>query len=204
MIFLRYESFSGYLRMYPVTSLMLALNIVMYLITGILGGWTQPSQIVLYRLGVLTDYELVFPGGTDFWRWISSMFLHYGFGHFFFNCFSIFIFSPPLERMLGHFKFLLLYLGSGLVGSLFTVMFMSGYFALGASGAAYGLLGAYLHMLVHKRHMLDYGSRKTVQTFLVLGLLYSILFPNINILAHLGGLIGGFVLFFLLFRRNSF
>ena len=153
----------------------------------------------MFRLGALTD---AVPGGTDFWRWVSSMFLHFGFGHFFFNSFSIFIFSPPLERLLGHVKFFLLYIGSGLVGNLFTVMFMSKYISAGASGAAYGLLGAYLFMLVHMRHVLDYSSRKTVQTFLVLGLIYSILFPRINLLAHLGGLIGGYVLFFLLSRRK--
>lgn len=202
MIFLRYESFRDYLRMYPIASLVLAINLIMYLITSILGGWTEPSYGVLYRLGALTDLEMIFHGGTDFWRWISSMFLHFGFGHFFFNCFSIFIFSPPLERLLGSVKFLLLYIGSGIAGNFFTVMFMSEYFSLGASGAAYGLLGAYLQMLVHKRHLLDFASRRTVQIFLVLGLLYSVLIPNINLLAHLGGLIGGYVLFFLLFRNR--
>ncbi len=199
MIFLRYESFSAYLRLYPVTSLILAVNLVLFVITGFWGGWSSPGFEVMFRLGALTD---AVPGGTDFWRWVSSMFLHFGFGHFFFNSFSIFIFSPPLERLLGHVKFFLLYIGSGLVGNLFTVMFMSKYISAGASGAAYGLLGAYLFMLVHMRHVLDYSSRKTVQTFLVLGLIYSILFPRINLLAHLGGLIGGYVLFFLLSRRK--
>lgn len=199
MIFLRYESFSGYLKMYPVASLILALNLIMYVITGFWGGWLQPSPVVLYHLGVLTDQ---LPGGTDVWRFLSSMFLHYGFSHLLFNCFSIFIFAPPLERLLGHFKFLLLYIGSGITGNLFTVLFMSEYFSLGASGAAYGLLGAYLHIIVHKRHMLDYASRKTVQTFLIFGVIYSVLIRQVNFIAHLGGLIGGFVFFFLLFRRR--
>jgi rhomboid protease GluP len=137
------------------------------------------------------------PYHLELWRYILSMFLHSGFDHFLFNCFAIFVFAPPLEHLLGRGRFTLLYFGAGLFGNLISMMIYSGSYILsvGASGAIYGIYGAYLFLILFRRKALDPSSRKTVQIFVIMGVVYSFLAPYVNWAAHLGGLAGGFLIF---------
>jgi rhomboid protease GluP len=204
MIFLRYESFRGYIRLYPVTAAMLAANILLFVLLAVNGGSTNP--LTLIRFGALIQQLPVEP--YDYWRFVASIFLHAGFDHLLFNSFAIFIFAPPLERLLGKWRFTLLYLGSGIAGNVFSILISAmlsdaGTISVGASGAVYGLYGAYLAILLYRKEMLDPQSRKTVQIILVIGVIYSLLIPHINLYAHLGGLAGGFLFFSAWLRKRG-
>ncbi|NDI36416.1 rhomboid family intramembrane serine protease [Chengkuizengella sediminis] len=198
MIFLRFESFREYLKLYPVTAALLGLNLIMFIVTFILSLF-YGEIVSLYLLGAL-----IYPSEiSDLWRIISSMFLHGGFEHFLFNGFSLFLFGPALERLLGKLKYSVLYFCSGIVGNIISIaVYGSEVFSVGASGAIYGLLGAYLFIVIYLKHRIDPQSRTTVIVILSMGMIYSFINENVNIYAHIGGLAAGFVTFSLMIRKN--
>ncbi|CAM3514797.1 rhomboid family intramembrane serine protease [Marinicrinis lubricantis] len=211
MIFLRYESFNEYIRKYPVTSLFLLANIVMLIVTVFSGG--LGNHFTLIRLGALYDFTID-NGREDWWRYVASMFLHFDVPHFLFNNFALFVFAPPVERILGHFKYFLFYMGSGIIGNLISEGLQvvsndsDAYVSAGASGAIYGIYGAFLFLILFHRNLLDEASRKTVQTILIIGVVYSVASPfvggpTVNISAHFGGLLGGFLIFGAFFQKTK-
>lgn len=199
MIFIRYENWKSYLRYYPVTCLILAANIVMFFITVFSGGSTD--SYVQLRFGALTNIE---PFASEYWRLLSSMFLHLGFDHLFSNSFAILVFAPPLERLLGHWKYALLYLGSGVIANVISLevyrQSLEPHLSVGASGAIYGVYGAFLYIALFQRHMMDESSRKTLYSILMIGIVFSIIVTQINWMAHFGGLVAGFFLYGLIIR----
>jgi len=199
MIFIRYENWKSYLRYYPVTCLILAANIVMFLITVFSGGSTD--SYVQLRFGALTNVE---PFASEYWRLFSSMFLHLGFTHLFSNSFAILVFAPPLERLLGHWKYALLYLGSGVIANVISLevyrQTLEPHLSVGASGAIYGVYGAFLYIALFQRNMMDESSRKTLYSILMIGIVFSIMVAQINWMAHFGGLVAGFFLYGLIIR----
>lgn len=199
MIFIRYENWKSYIRFYPVTCLLLAANIIMFIVLSANGGSQSPETLLKY--GAMADFG---PFAGESWRLFSAMFLHRGFDHLFSNSFAILVFAPPLERLLGHWRYALLYLASGLVGNLIA---MGGYhlsaeshISVGASGAVYGVYGAFLYIALLQRHLMDESSRKTLYSLLIVGVIFSLLVPQINWMAHFGGLVGGFFIYGLIIR----
>ncbi len=140
---------------------------------------------------VVNDLEL--------WRLITSMFLHGDAIHLFSNMFSLLIFGSYIELSFSKFKFVLIYFISGFLGSLFTVFFLPlNTISLGASGAIFGLIGAVLSMIIFDRN----------NPLIILGLIYAFYFvitsfrPGVNYFAHIFGLLGGFIIGYLL-KRNK-
>ncbi|MFD1953421.1 rhomboid family intramembrane serine protease [Paenibacillus thailandensis] len=199
MIFLRYESFRGYLKQYPVTSAIIAANLIYFIIVAIAGSTENAMHLLRYGAFYaepgLDDYGLMEP-----YRYISSMFMHSGVQHLLFNMFALLVFAPPLERLTGHVRYAFFYLLCG-VAANFASAFMTVQLdrpyvlSVGASGAIYGVYGAYLFLAVFRKSWLDAGSRKTVYMILASGLIYSFLIPTINVWAHIGGGVAGFLLF---------
>lgn len=191
MIFMRYESFRSYLKMYPVTSAILAINLAVQLLVMFRGDQLIYNGAFYVWPG--DPFGLVEP-----WRYFTSMWLHGGWQHLLFNCFSILVFAPPLERLLGHVKYTLLYVLSGIVGNLATAIVMSvmseSMISVGASGAVYGVFGSFLYLAVVRKGLLDVASTKTIYTILVIGVIYSVIMQGINLWAHLGGALGGFLI----------
>lgn len=86
------------------------------------------------------------------WTLLTSMFAHGGFEHIFFNMFVLFMFGSVLERRIGSDKFVFLYLMAGILGAVGWMVFNSPYdFALGASGAIYGVIGALMILMPNMR-----------------------------------------------------
>ncbi|XEC96493.1 rhomboid family intramembrane serine protease [Paenibacillus tarimensis] len=207
MIFLRYESFRSYLKLYPVTSAILAINLVLFAVLELSGG--SQNRLTLFHFGAFwTGPENPF-GLAEIWRYITSQFLHIGLEHLLFNCFSILVFTPPLERLFGSVKYLVFYLLCGISGNLLSaavafVGSLDGYsFSAGASGAIYGVFGAYLYLALLRKNSLDEASRKTVYMILVIGLIYSVFAPRVNLWGHVGGGIGGFLLYSLFAGKKT-
>lgn len=192
MLFVRYENWRQYLKFYPVNTLIIALCIVMFIVELSGGGFTGEN---LLRLGAITND----PAYSQWWRYIAALFLHGSWSHIFFNLFALLVFAPPLERLLGHVRYGLFYLLSGVLGNLIAVWMANGFWsAVGASTAIYGVYGAFLYLCLFERDRLDQSSRTTVYGILVTGLIYSFVIPNIGYWAHIGGLVAGFVLYWLL------
>ena len=88
---------------------------------------------------------------------------------------------------------MLIYLGSGIIGSLFSVV-LTNYASVGASGAIFGLFGALLFFGYKYRATLDGFLRSSIVPTLILNLIIGLVIPGIDISAHIGGLIGGVLL----------
>ncbi|WP_172252512.1 rhomboid family intramembrane serine protease [Saccharibacillus deserti] len=207
MIFVRYEKWNQYLKFYPITALMVLINVVMFIVLAVNGAYSRDaSGSILLQYGALSNVVGV-PGIADVdapWRYLSSVFLHGGFEHLLFNCFAILVFLPPLERLLGHVRYAFLYLASGIIANLISIGAYNRageyFISVGASGAIYGGYGAFLYMALFQRQKMDKNSRQTVYILLFMGLLLSFATPNVNIWAHFGGAIAGFFLYGLLVR----
>jgi rhomboid protease GluP len=125
---------------------------------------------------------------------VASIFLHRDFPHLLFNAFALFVFAAPMELLLGRMRYAVLFIFSGIIGNVCTNFYAEPVSSLGASGAVYGVFGAYLFLALFRRRLMDDASRKTLYSMLIVGVIYSILVPGINLYAHVGGCIGGFVL----------
>lgn len=192
-MFIRYESFREYIRYYPVNTVILALLVLIHIGFAIAAArYNVPVDILKQVFGgfVLSPRDGIVP---EYWRYISSIFLHANVAHLLFNGFALFVFAPPLERFLGPVRYAVLFLFSGIVGNIFT-NFYDSVFSLGASGAVYGVFGAYLYFMLFHRRALDPQSMQTLKMILIIGVVYSIIVQHVNLYAHLGGLIGGFIL----------
>lgn len=151
--------------------------------------------------GLVTNALFYHPFLTEFepWRMITSLFLHstQSYLHIVFNMFSLFVIGPSLEIALGRWRFLALYLLSGFGGSVAVLLLAPTTGVLGASGAIFGLLGAFF---IIQRHL---GGRN-VQIIIVIAinLVLGFIIPNVAWQAHVGGLVvGGIVAFVFLKTR---
>jgi membrane associated rhomboid family serine protease len=129
------------------------------------------------------------PGVGDgaLWQLITSQFLHVQLWHIAGNMLALWILGPQLEAALGRTRFLALYLLSGLTGSV-AVLWLSpeGGLTLGASGAIFGLFGAFA-VIAHKVR----GDLRSIGALLAINLVITFAVPNISWQGHLGGLVGG-------------
>ncbi|PJY99170.1 MULTISPECIES: rhomboid family intramembrane serine protease [Bacillus] len=196
-MFIRTENFQTFIRLYPVVTFILALQAVLWLFFSL-----PIHSVVLWR-DTVTGYNLGVANG-EWWRLITPVLLHAGFTHLLFNSMSIFLFAPALERMLGKARFLLVYAGSGIIGNIGTyVTEPLDYVHVGASGAIFGLFGVYLYMVVFRKELIGQEHSKMILTLLAFAVLMSLINSNINIMAHLFGLCGGFLLSFLCVQKKE-
>lgn len=167
-----------------VTWTFLAINVLVFL-----GGYLQPG---------LADRLFVQGWGIahgEWYRLLTGTFLHIAWWHILVNMYALFIVGPHLERMLGHWRYAVLYLVSALCGSAFSVAvtgLTTG--SLGASGAIFGLFGA--TFVVFRRLRLETGwIASTIAINLVITLLFSgLLFGGGGLIdwkGHVGGLVAG-------------
>lgn len=199
MFFLRYESLKDYIRLYPVNAALIAVQLAAFAATSVSGGLRDAR--VLLEFGGLSALP---PYAGEYWRLIASVFLHAGFSHLLLNGFVLYIFAPPMERILGKMNYLIFFLLCGIAGSLASLALERPELAVGSSGAIYGLFGAYLHLVLFRRILLDEGSRKTVQVLIAIGLIYSVLVSRVSFWAHVGGAVAGFLFVYpLLSLRKS-
>ncbi|MBO0685884.1 MAG: rhomboid family intramembrane serine protease, partial [Candidatus Dormibacteraeota bacterium] len=130
----------------------------------------------------------------EWWRIITSGFLHAGLLHVGFNMLALFALGPSLENALGRLRFVVLYFTALIAGSLGALILSPGQLTVGASGAIFGLMGAFLAGR-------PAGFRPgQIVPWIVINLVLTVYMPGISIGGHLGGLAGGFLAGFVLFR----
>jgi rhomboid protease GluP len=162
-----------------------------FLIETAVGGSTNTD--VLVRLGAKVT-ALIAAG--EYWRLFTSMFLHIGVMHLAFNGYALVVIGTELESILGWIRFLIVYLLSGLFGSLASYAF-SPHLSAGASGAVFGLIGALaVFFALYRRELGSFGRRRLGQIgfLIVINLFLGFTQQGIDNLAHLGGLVSGIVL----------
>lgn len=182
--------FKRFATHFPVVTTILLLQTALFLISMLSGGWSD--KLVLVHFGAYTYFGVA---TGEWWRLITPVFLHMDLIHFLFNSFALYIFGPQLEWMLGRFLFSLGYLLTGIAGNLFTYLLApSVHMSVGASGSIYGLLGIYMYLYFFRKGLLHPDVGKGLFALVVINLVFSMLWPQINLAAHLGGFIGGMLL----------
>lgn len=191
------ESNSG-LTTVPVVSLALMIACGVVFACQVAGGGT--NQIVRLReLGALVP-DLVHQG--EVWRLVSANFLHGNLNHLLGNMLLLFVLGMACEHGFGRRQFMLLYVVSGILGSLCSLL--GGRISVGASGAIFGLAGALIALFWRHRDRLHLRDRRFAVVLMVWAgyqLLLGLLTPHVDNLAHLGGLLGGAILGLLLRPR---
>ncbi len=167
-----------------ITYALIVLNIMIYLYMLLYDGDGSLS----YNLA--NNYISLRSG--KYYTLITSMFLHADIIHIAFNMYALYILGPQVEKYYGKCKFLLIYFLSGILGNIFSCVFMdSNVFSIGASGAIFGLLGSIAYFTYYYRATLQGLLRSQVVPVILLNLVIGLLIPGIDVSAHLGGLIGG-------------
>ncbi len=139
--------------------------------------------------GRFTEFNFAVSQG-EYWRLLTAMFLHVGVVHIAFNLYVLYVVGMPVESALGRWRYVALYLLSGLGGAAASyVLTGPGAAGEGASGAIFGLFAAW--WVITRRAG---GDTKPVTVLIGLNLVFSFVFPNIGYWAHLGGLATGAVL----------
>ena len=168
-----------------VTRALIAINVLVYLATLAAGASVNGVGGRVYEEGVLFG---PFVASGDWWRLVTSSFMHYGPFHLAMNMYSLWLLGSALESSLGRIRYLALYLVSGLAGSAGALLLTPDAGTLGASGAIFGVIGA-VFVLERQGFPVFPGS---VVGLLVANLAFTFLFARyISVGGHLGGLAGG-------------
>ena len=149
----------------------------------------------LYKLGALVNFEMMGKNPVELYRLVTSIFLHGGLLHLMCNMYSLYVIGPQLESFFGKVKYIIIFIGSGIIGNLLSMAFLQDtYVSVGASGAIFGLLGALLYFGYHYRVYLSGVIKSQIIPLIILNLGIGFIATSINNLAHIGGLIGGVLL----------
>lgn len=177
-----------------VTTILIGLNVVIYLAELVGGGTINGVNNWIFDHGALVvraAYSDGTPAGLaagEWWRLLTAAFLHYGPIHLGMNMLALWWLGGPVEQALGHWRFLLVYIVSGLAGSAGALIWTPNAITVGASGAIFGMLGAGL--------ILEYRATGRLGgnylTLIIVNLAFTFaLSSNISVGGHIGGLIAG-------------
>ena len=167
-----------------VTKVLIAVNVLVFLAQVVQSGSLTNPFGELFIRGAL--YGPAVANG-DWYRLVSSAFLHGSILHIFFNMLMLWWFGRPLEHLLGRARFLAIYLVSILAGSAGALLITPDRPTIGASGAVFGILGAGL--VLERSNINVFGGSALIVVILNLALSFTL--NSVSIGGHVGGLIGG-------------
>lgn len=178
-----------------VVPAIVALNVIAFLIELAAGaGLMDPDGAVLIRLG--SNYGPLTTQG-EWWRLLTSTFLHFGLIHIALNMWALWGSGQLVEALYGRVQFIVLYLFAGLSGSLCSLFVHPSVNSAGASGAIFGVFGGLLAFMVRKDMQVPknimLAHRNSVLIFIFYNLVIGASHPGIDNSAHIGGLAGGFL-----------
>lgn len=170
-----------------VTTVILAINVIVFLAELALGGATGE---VLIRLGAMVPF-LVATG--EYWRLVTAMFLHVGVIHLLLNSWGLFLFGNLIESVFGSARFVAIYLVTGFFASAASFAFGGvNRVAAGASGAIFGLLGAWLVYNWKRRELfMAQANVRGALLLIAINLVLGFSVQGIDNTAHVGGLVAG-------------
>lgn len=177
---------------FPVTMIIISINVLMALIAGILSrNLLNFSSITLYNLGAMQTGAIILK--KEFFRFFTSSILHGGIIHLAFNMYALFFLGQTVEKLQGKTRFAIVYLFSSLVAASFT--FMSGFsgIGIGASGSVFAIFGYFFVILAEKvfKKQLPASILIRFSLLLVVNIAIGISVEHIDNAAHVGGFIAG-------------
>jgi len=181
---------------YTITIALIAANTLVFLAMVASGiSFTQPTPLDVFNWG--GDYGPATIGAHQWWRLLTSCFLHFGIIHIGFNMYVLYQIGPFIEITFGRARYLILYFIAGLAGSVTSISIHPNSVSAGASGAIFGLYGAVFGFLLINRRTLDPVATKSIAKSAGIFILYNVVYGSISrttdLSAHFGGLVAGFL-----------
>ncbi len=196
------EKLKAFYKKSKVTFSLLAIMVFYFIFITLNGGTTNTESLI--------KYGAFFPPAilqyNQYYRFITSIFIHIGITHIFFNGYALYVFGPQIEKLMGAKKYLLFFLLTGIGGNIvtfiFNFIFISSFLSVsaGASGSLFGLFGAFLYLIHRRSEMVTPEGRKSILSLLGVNLVLTLVVPNISATAHFGGLIIGYLLSYIFIK----
>ncbi len=162
-----------------ITYILIFINILFYVLSIISNSF--------YNSMVLNPSKIL---NGEYYRLLSCVFMHGGIIHLLCNMYCLYVIGPQVESFFGKIKYIVIYLLSGIIGSLMSLSITNS-ISLGASGAIFGLLGSILYFGYHYRVYLSQAIKSQIIPIIVLNLFLGFMLNGVDNAAHIGGLIGG-------------
>ncbi|MDB5808336.1 MAG: rhomboid family intrarane serine protease [Betaproteobacteria bacterium] len=179
-----------------VTPTIVAINLLVFAVMSALGIQVLGGRAEEYlRFGA--NFAPLTTGG-EWWRLFTCLFVHFGIVHLVFNLWALWDSGRLAERLFGNASFAVVYVFAGLCGSSTSMLWNQEVISGGASGAVFGVFGALLAYMSVERGSIPPQAlnrlRISTSTFVVYAMFYGFMQNGIDNAAHIGGLLGGFVM----------
>lgn len=188
---------------YPVTTILIAANIIVFVMVEIFGGSTLETQVLLDWGGAYQPYI----SAGQYWRLFTCMFLHSGIQHLTNNMLTLGVLGTALEPQLGAVRYTILYVLGGLAGSWAANMWYAEHdpyvVSVGASGAIFAVMGGLLWVVIRNRGRVEQMTLRQMLIMLAFSIYFSFSMASVSWPAHIGGLIAGFICAILLYRKKT-
>lgn len=187
----------------PCTVILAAINVIVFFALT-LRGMPEDGMFLLEH-GAMYVPKVVEDG--EFYRLFTSMFLHFGFRHLMNNMVILALAGWNLEIETGSVRFLIVYILSGLGGNILSawqeVLTADYAISAGASGAIFGIIGALLYIAIRNHGKIGEISGRGLIFMIIISLYYGFSSGGVDNAAHIGGLLTGFMLGVLLYRKHN-
>ena len=171
-----------------ITNAIITICIVLFVLMYIFGN--GPANIK-----TLIDFggnAVLYTKAGEYYRLFTSIFLHAGIIHLLCNMYSLYVLGPQVESFYGKLKYLIIFIASGISGSLLSTAFSgNNVVGIGASGAIFGLLASILYFGYHYRVYLGNVLKSQILPLIIINLGIVLFISGIDNFAHIGGIIGG-------------
>lgn len=195
------NSLSKYLS--PVNTGIILANILVFIIINTLSA-SSTQEMIVDKLAL--SWRDILDNG-EYYRLVTYMFLHSGLDHLTNNMIVLLFIGDNLERAMGKWKFLITYLASGVLAGAASVFYnmvkFNNIISIGASGAIFGVVGAMAYIVTVNRGRLENISTRQLVMFVIFSLYGGLTSKGVDNTAHIGGLISGFILAALLYRKQK-
>lgn len=169
-----------------VTYIIMAICIILFILMELSGGSTNSQTLLKYG----ANLDVLVKNG-EYYRLFTCIFLHIGIMHLLCNMYSLYIIGREVENLFGKIKYIIIFILSGIFGSIMSLAFTHNTISAGASGAIFGLLGALLYFGMHYRTYLGEAIKRSIIPIIVVNLIIGFFAEGIDLAAHIGGLVGG-------------
>lgn len=186
------------------TVALIVINIAVFFILTMFGD-TEDAVFMLQHGAMYEPYIIE---GHEYYRIFTCLFLHFGITHLLNNMVLLGALGWNLELEIGKVRFVIIYFASGIIGNIVSLFYdltlEQPAVSAGASGAIFGLMGALLYVVIANRGRLGRLSGRGMLVMVALSLYFGLTSTGVDNLAHIGGVVSGFLLAVLLYRRKQY
>lgn len=187
----------------PVNFIIVLMNVVVFLVLSVMGD-TQDAVFMLNHGASWEPYILEY---GEYYRLVTCIFLHFGIDHLFYNMLLLIFLGDSLEQIVGKLRYLAIYLLGGVAGNIVSVWVSAGTenyaVSAGASGAIFAVVGALLWIVIRNGGRLKGYSSQRLFLMAAFTIVNGLTTTGVDNMAHIGGLVAGFLLGMLLYRKKA-